>query len=183
MRSMGMIIPGQLLLGIVLWLTLVILAGMVLGWFWALRRLLAGQPLLPETPLVEGCQTPWGGGTVLLVFVVYVIGNVLAFEGYALATRDVATMKRVAGLAMPRGPAGPRSEPGKADQGAERASRERDHSGLNQHTQGPVTPAHSTETPSDAGSLSLTEMMFLQTAVNAVLLILMPLVVRTTSGA
>src|SRR5438045_907170 len=35
-RSMGMIIPGQLLLGIVLCLMLVILAGMVLGWFWAL---------------------------------------------------------------------------------------------------------------------------------------------------
>src|SRR5438067_11867896 len=84
-QSMGMMIPEQLLVGIVVWLVLALFWGMILSWIWALRRLLARQPLLPERPLVERGAAPWGGGTVLLVFVTYITGNVLAFEGYALA--------------------------------------------------------------------------------------------------
>jgi membrane protease YdiL (CAAX protease family) len=180
---MGMIIPEQFLLGIVVWLVLALFSGMILSWIWALRRLLARQPLLPERPLVERGAAPWGGGTVLLVFVTYVIGNVLAFEGYALATRGFGAAKPAARLAMAPGTDPQQSESGQADQGPIGAAREGDHPGAKTPTGGPTAGARSTDAGPDTGRLSVTEMMFVQTAISVVLLVLLPMLVRATSGA
>jgi membrane protease YdiL (CAAX protease family) len=156
---------------------------MILSWIWALRRLLARQPLLPERPLVERGAAPWGGGTVLLVFVTYIIGNVLAFEGYALATRGLGATKTAARLPMAPGPVPQQLESDQADQDPSGAAREGDHPGAKTPAGGPTAPARSTGAETETGRLSLTEMMFVQTAVSVVLLVLLPLLVRATSGA
>ncbi|HZW29820.1 MAG TPA: CPBP family intramembrane glutamic endopeptidase [Isosphaeraceae bacterium] len=179
---MGMIIPEQFLLAIVVWLALALFSGMVLSWIWALRRLVARQPLLPERPLVERNPPPWGGGTVLLVFVTYVLGNVLAFWGYARAT-GVAATEQAARITMVPATEAQQSESGKTDQGATARPREGDRPGSKTPATGPTASAHSPGAETDVEKLSLTELMAVQTAISLVLLVLVPWLVRAASGA
>jgi membrane protease YdiL (CAAX protease family) len=180
---MGMIIPEQILLGIVVWLVLALFSGMVLSWIWALRRLLGRQPLLPERPLVDCGPPPWGGGTVLLVIVTYLIGNALAIWGYALATQGVADAEQAARVMMAPGTEPQPSDSSRTDPGPTAAARQGDRPGAKRPAGGPPAPARSTDAGSEFGRVSLTELMLVQTAVSVVLLVLLPLVVRATSGA
>jgi membrane protease YdiL (CAAX protease family) len=180
---MGRIIPEQLLLGIVVWFLLALLSGMVVGWIWALRRLVAGQRLLPERPLVQRDPIRWGGGTVLLVFVTYLVGNVLGFECYALATRGVAGARRAVRMTLVPGSAPQQSQSGKADQGPIAAAPEGNQPESKEPTRGSSPPARSTEIETDVGRFSLAELMGVQTAISILLVVLLPGVVRANSGA
>ena len=42
---------------------------MFVAWIWLIWRFFTGQPILPESPMVRRRETPWGVGTVLVVFV------------------------------------------------------------------------------------------------------------------
>jgi membrane protease YdiL (CAAX protease family) len=178
-----MILPEQILLGIVVWLVLALFSGMVLSWIWALRRLWTRQPLLPERPLVESGPPPWGGGTVLLVIVTYLAGNALAIWGYVLATRGVAAAEQAARVTMAPGTEPQPSPSSPAGPGPSGAARQGDRPGAKAPAGGSTAPARSTDAGSDFGRVSLTELMWVQTAVSVVLLVLLPLVVRATSGA
>jgi membrane protease YdiL (CAAX protease family) len=173
-------VSDQVLLGLVSWLLLAIVLGIVLGWCWALRRLWAHQPLLPERPLVPPRAISWGW-TPLLVVVVYLAGNVLAFGGYALATRGVG-MKRPAGHAEPPEAKTERADSGKSSQKPSRESRRNDRGKSAGHPGHPAN-ASSSQVETDVTKISMTEMMFIQTAISAILLVLLPLVVRMSSGA
>src|SRR5262245_18067313 len=87
MHPMVWIARDQVLRSVAFWVLLAIFLGMVLSWFWRIHRLLTRQRILPESPLVRRGETPWGAGTTLLVFLVYVLGNLIALEIYVLATR------------------------------------------------------------------------------------------------
>jgi membrane protease YdiL (CAAX protease family) len=156
---------------------------MVVGCIWALRRLAAGQRLLPERPLVPRHRIPWGGGTVLLVFVTYLLGNILGFECYALATRGLAGARQAVRMTLAPGNAPRRLEAGQADQSPTDAPPQGNPPGSKQPAQGSSTPARSTEVQTDGGRFSLAEMMGVQTAISIVLVVLLPGLVRANSGA
>ncbi len=61
-----------------------IFVAMLLSWGWALRQIYAGRPLLPPT---KSADTPWGTGAVIILFVTYLMVQVLTLQGYLLLTR------------------------------------------------------------------------------------------------
>src|SRR5262249_46759094 len=102
MQAMAMIFRDQQFLqGIVLWVMLAILFGMVLSWGWAIRRLWSRLALLPAQPLVRRDETRWGAGTTLLVLLVYVLGTLMASKSYLLVTRGVRSMRPASGSVAP----------------------------------------------------------------------------------
>jgi membrane protease YdiL (CAAX protease family) len=96
MDTMALIEPVE----IVQRLIVVVLAAIVTSWTWLLWRLLTGQPVLPEQPLVDRRPPPWHFGTVLLVFLTYVFVTLFISINYPL----------VAGL-LPTVPPAPAVEP------------------------------------------------------------------------
>jgi membrane protease YdiL (CAAX protease family) len=46
---------------------------MIVSWVWLIWRMLTGQPILPERPLVSRGPIPWRAGTVFLIFVSFII--------------------------------------------------------------------------------------------------------------
>jgi membrane protease YdiL (CAAX protease family) len=172
---MGQFTTNDILLGIFTWMVLTILFGSLMSWIWTIRRLLNGRSVLPETPLVERGRTPWGAGTILLVVVAFVVVNVGAFSGYTLATRGRPpgkpadaphrVDKKEAGKL---GPAEAVGEPGAA--GPPRLAA----------AAGADRPRDSSSVP---GEVSLPELMFVQAVINSLLIVLLPLILRMTSGA
>ena len=160
MQPMGAIEPKQALLFLFIWVMLAIILGIGASWVWVLWRLLTGQRLLPEGPLVERRKTPWGSGTVLLAFLIYLVANILAFEGYIWATGGMSSEKPAVAPATPAGQAVEKKEPGD-----------------------PEKAAQSPRAKTEARKLSLVELMCVQATINAFLIVFLPLVVRETSGA
>jgi membrane protease YdiL (CAAX protease family) len=173
---MGAIEPKQVLLFLFGWIVLLILLGIGSSWVWVLWRLVTGQQLLPERSLVERRKTPWSSGTVLVVFLVYLLANVLAFQGYLWATGAMPDEQPAVAPATPvvnteSVAPGNAAEPaaGNGDRAEKRAST-------------PETPVQPALPKPEARKLTLIELMSIQGALTAFLIVFLPLVVRGTSG-
>jgi membrane protease YdiL (CAAX protease family) len=181
MQPMGAIEPRQALLFLFGWLVLAILLGIGASWVWVLRRLLMGQRLLPEGPLVERRRTPWGSGTVLLAFLIYLAANVLAFQGYIWATGGTWIEKPAVAPAMPVGKAMEKADSGDPGKAVEAQPGDDDRAAKRNRpleTPDPFPPAKP-----ETRKLSLVELMSIQAVVNMFLIVFLPVVVRGTSGA
>jgi membrane protease YdiL (CAAX protease family) len=152
---MGQLTTKEIQAGLLIWMGLAILFGSVASWIWAVRRLLRDEPILPERPMVEHRKPNWGWG-MLLVLLAFLVVNVGGFTGYAIATRGRTLGKR------PDAP--PRVEKKEAPK------------------PGPAGADHSREASPTPGDLSYPELMFVQAAINSLLIVLLPLILRVTAG-
>ena len=111
--------PNEILLSLLSTVLLAAFAGMFAAWGWLLNRLAHKQPVFAARPLAAGRETsweserdepgdslresrhpvgaparpPWGGWSIVLVMLVYVIVNVVVAETYAVATDRVARVR------------------------------------------------------------------------------------------
>ncbi len=174
---MGQLTTKEIQYGLLIWMMLAILFGSVVSWIWAVRRLLRDEPVLPDRPLVERRRPNWGWGT-LLVLVAVLLVNVGGFTGYAMATRGRMHGKRPDALARWRSR---RGSPEGRSRGRRKAAARPGPAGG-----GPPATAradHSREAGSTPGDLSYPELMFVQAAINSLLIVLLPLILRVTAGA
>jgi membrane protease YdiL (CAAX protease family) len=152
---MGQLTTKEIQSGLLIWMTLAILFGSFASWIWAARRLLRDEPVLPERPLVERRKPNWGWGMLLVIVAVLVV-NVGGFTGYAVATRGRTHGKRPDAPPRVEKKEAPKADPARAD--------------------------HSREASSTPGDLSYPELMFVQAAINSLLIVLLPLILRVTAG-
>jgi membrane protease YdiL (CAAX protease family) len=111
--------PKEILLSLLSTVLLTAFAGMFAAWGWLLNRLAHKQPVFPARPLAAGRETswapewdppgdslperkhptgalarpPWGGWSIVLLMLVYVVVNVAVAETYAVATDRVARVR------------------------------------------------------------------------------------------
>jgi membrane protease YdiL (CAAX protease family) len=170
--------PRLVLLHIIELVMLSILFGIGASWCWVLWSLLKGQPLLPEKPLVTRGKTPWGSGSVLLVFILYV-AVILLSQSYVLLTAGAS------GEGPPAVAAGALDEAHEAadsqDAGLAATPAAGDRAGKSD--QQPASPVPPGEAKKDAREFSLLESMSIQAVDETLLILLLPLVLRLTSGA
>jgi membrane protease YdiL (CAAX protease family) len=178
---MGAIEPKQVLPFLLGWFVLLILSGIGASWIWVAWRLLTGRRLLGDGPLVERRKTPWGSGTVLLIFVLYLVITVLAFEGYIWATGGMASEKPALTPAIAIDKAVGKTDSAAPAKAAE--SQPEDGGRAENPTPQPETPAQSPQPKAEVKKRSLVELMSVHAVVTAFLLVLLPVVVRETSGA
>ena len=76
--------PSEILLALLTMLFLSIFWAMFIAWTWMIWRLLTGQSIFPERPLVTRGEPSWGAGTVLLVFLSYIGVSFLISVSYPL---------------------------------------------------------------------------------------------------
>jgi membrane protease YdiL (CAAX protease family) len=181
----------EILLIVLLLFVVYLVAAMFAAEGWVLYRLLRGQRVLPESPLVSRRPVPWGLWTVLLTLALYFAVNIGAFVVYAKLTgRLPARFVRppAAPAAAPneahatpddappveRKPAAAKVEPGNKKPIAE--SKPHRSAAKDQ----PVSGASGKPTAPDLG-ISLTEGLAMQAVINVILLILLPLLLRLTS--
>jgi membrane protease YdiL (CAAX protease family) len=156
-RSIPFMVPftvTDILRGMLHWLILAIMCGVLACWVWVIHTWLSRRTLWPETPLVERRPAPWGFWTILLVLATYAFVSHHALKRYALATRGKAAIVRA-------------EAPARIEKGAEE----------------PGPNARHDEAESLPYGLSLTELMFVQAAINSLLIVVVPVMVRWTSGA
>jgi membrane protease YdiL (CAAX protease family) len=175
---MGQLTTTNLVRGLLNWVLLTILFGVIASWIGVFRQLLRREPLLPRTPLVERRKPPWGVGTVLLVMVVYFVGGSYAMKGYALATRgERLKVREDAPIRIDQRDARPNAGAGRVEAGPGRPGDPRPHAPR------AVPPGRPDEAESLPWGLSLTELMVLQGTISSVLIVLLPCLARLTSGA
>jgi membrane protease YdiL (CAAX protease family) len=165
---MFQISASEIFLSLLSSLLMVVFAGMILVWSWALWRLKSGLSILPEQPLVSGGRVTWGLGTVFLVLLLYVAVNFASQWGYLWATGRLPKRQPPVPMAI----AGPNPIPKQPNAEA---------------VPGPSlarSPASTAaESSADREILLQTEVMFMVSTIDSVLLIMIPLLVRLTSGA
>jgi membrane protease YdiL (CAAX protease family) len=190
--------PAEILFALLFLLLLSLIAGMFLVWGWVLQQLLSRRPILPERRMVIRRQVPWNAGTVLLVVLVCLIVGYQISRAYTLATGRMPVKQPVA----PEAAAGRNRKPheeiknpipavsGEAntktpaqDQAVD--GQPRGHQAA--ATTPPVVkdrhPGAGTEPAPRAPADSMTEMMAVSALTDIVLLMLLPVLVRITSGA
>ncbi len=145
--------PAQILLALLVFMLLATVSSMIMAWGWLIWRLLTQQSILPEQPIVTRRDPTWGLWSVLLIIVVYGAVGLILPNGYALATG------RVRGRQTPP-PAVKNEIPAVA-------------------AENPLSTNPDGEEP----IFAFTEMMFVNAVGQVVLLVLVPLVLRLTSGA
>ena len=74
----------EILLALLTMLLLSTFWSMFVAWVWLIWRLLTGQSVFPEHPMVTRGEPSWGAGTVLIVFLSYVGISVLVSMSYPL---------------------------------------------------------------------------------------------------
>jgi membrane protease YdiL (CAAX protease family) len=200
MHPMSAIGPKEVLVFFLGWILLVILLGIGASWIGVIWNLMTGQRILPERPLVERRKIPWSSGTVLIVFLVYLAANILAFQGYLWATGATPEEKPALEPAIPVAKTAEKKDsanPEKAGSAepvdphvinlsvtipsAEKAGTA--EPGDVDRTGHRDTPAQPPSDSVEARRLTLIEMMSVQAAVNAFLVVFLPMVLRGTSGA
>jgi membrane protease YdiL (CAAX protease family) len=164
----------EVLIALLTGLMAMVFVGMIGVWGWAIWRLVTGRRILPERPMVSGARATWGLGTVLLVLLLYGAVNFLSQWGYlwaagrlpkkpSAAPRAVAVAGAVADQTPIDKEKGPETHPdpnlAKLSKPAADSSRD------------------------EQESLLQTEVMFLVSVIDSVLLVLIPLLVRSVSGA
>lgn len=160
-------------------LLMAVLLGMLSAWAWALGRMWKGLPILTCDYARPLKRAPWGGMTVLSLVILYVCVNISVTWIYAAATgRHLPRLVRAAETQdVARGPAKAIDQPKNADKAPApgEAAAEEQHKDMKA---GPPEPV-----AEDAPEQSLAERM-LQSAVSiGLLLVLVPALVRRTSGA
>jgi membrane protease YdiL (CAAX protease family) len=75
---------AEVLVPLLSMLLLLICWAMFVAWAWLIWRLVTGQSILPERPLVTRGEPLWGAGTILLVFLSYVGVSFLISISYPL---------------------------------------------------------------------------------------------------
>jgi membrane protease YdiL (CAAX protease family) len=185
--------PAQLALALMTMVMLSALLAMFAGWAWMFWRLATGQTLLPSQPLVSLSPPTWRGGTVFLAFSTYVVMNVVVAGLYArtagrLPRKPATELKSpVEPVKQPEAAKTPRgSKP--ADTKSNPIGQPKDAAGKIEV--GPPSEATDGENPSkpkesdddDAGKFSLIEQMFMVSVINCFLLVVLPVLIRVTSG-
>jgi membrane protease YdiL (CAAX protease family) len=169
---MATISPEEVLIAFVHWLLVMVVVGMIGVWGWAIWRLRSGRRILPEQPMVSGARATWGSGTVLLVLLLYVAVSFLSQWGYLWAAGRLPGKPSAA----PRAVAVAVADPTPIDK----------QKGTATHPDPtPVKPSKPVADKSRDERVSLvqTEVMFLVSVIDSVLLVLIPLMVRWLSGA
>ena len=160
------------------WMILIIFLGIAASWIGIIWNLLSGHRVLPERPLVAHRPLPWGSGSVLLVFLVFLGANKVAFDGYMQVSGTTMSKKPKIAAPMPQAQEGAveKKVVTKSPKGDSPISEENEHP----MPDGPAEPRVAHEEPRE---LSLIEQMGVQSVVNAFLLVLLPRLLRRTSGA
>jgi len=189
--------PSAILLAVLLMLLMGVVAAIFMAWGWLIWRMMTGQPILPESPLVKRGEPPWRLGTILVVVLAYIAVSLLASFGYyLLAGTTVARAHAPArvGSEVKAGQHDERVEP------LDRAEVRKDgkQSGMQGEKHGSSPPAPPQAAAKVAGGpqgphpaqqmdvekkVSWTHMMLLNSLVDIALLMLTPYVVSKTSGA
>jgi membrane protease YdiL (CAAX protease family) len=177
MHPMSAIGPKEVLVFLLGWILLVILLGIGASWIGVIWNLMTGQRILPERPLVERRKIPWSSGTVLIVFLVYLAANILAFQGYLWATGATPEEKPALEPAMPVAKVAEKKDSANPEKAGSAEPGDGDRIGDRD------TPAEPPSASVEARRLTLIEMMSVQAGVNAFLVVFLPLVLRGTSGA
>lgn len=161
-------------------LILAIVFGAIATWVWMLPRLFRDEPLLPEGPIVERRRTPWGIGTILLVLAAYVLVSRYAFETYGRAAHP-GRAKAHHRVEKKGGQAPDLAKPGPADQEPPGRAPAQPPPAKPDAGQ----PANPVANEADELPYGLTpfEAMSIQGAINALFILLVPLLARLTSGA
>jgi membrane protease YdiL (CAAX protease family) len=178
---MGPHITTEILRAVVLGMILTILFGAIASWIWTIGRLLRGESLLPDTPLVERRKPPWGLGTILLILVAYIVVSHQAFVRFATADRAEPPGEAVEAPApAATGKHGPVKAQAKNEgEAAHEPERNPPHEPAGQTP----APPNGKEADSLPNGVSPLELMTIQGAVNGVFILLLPLLARLTSGA
>lgn len=153
--------------------------GVFWAWGWALRQLWTGRGLLDNVRLSALREAPWGAPTILAVVFLYVLVNYSVFRGYAAATARH----------LPRPPQADqqKNEPDKPDKDARDKAIEK-----NPPIAEVVPPARPGEKPeqkerampvAEPATQTEAEVLAQLAVINTLLLILVPALVRLTSGA
>lgn len=167
---MSPVTSRELLLGLLTWMVLTLVFGAITSWIWAIRRLARSEPILPREPLIERRKPAWGWG-ILLVLISFVVVNVGGFSAYTLATRGRPSRKHAELKAQP-----PKVVAKKNDAAAAGKGHASDQSSE------PHAAESSTKADGPPGTLSWLEIMFVQAAINSTLIVLLPLLLRVSSG-
>jgi membrane protease YdiL (CAAX protease family) len=179
--SMDQPIATEILRGVLLWMMWAIFFGTIASWLWTIRRLLRGQAILPESPIVERRKPPWGLGTIFLMLVVYVIVTHFGLTRYAAATRGEPAPGRVKpAIRVDQANQKPRFLKAEGPRAEEKP---RKPDGREPHEPLVEPPARPDENEAEPWGLSLTELMFVQAAISVLLIVLLPGLARLTSGA
>jgi membrane protease YdiL (CAAX protease family) len=185
--------PAQLALALLTTVLLSALLAMFVGWGWMFWRLATGQSLLPSQPLVSLSPPSWRGGTVLLAFSIYVVMNVLVAGVYARALGRVP--RKPAPAVKPAGESIKQRESADGEHGSKPADKRANPVVLRKDVAGKIDAkqAHGTtdgekapkptESDEEDGTFSRTEQMFLVSLINCLLLVVLPILTRATSGA
>ena len=136
-------------------LLLAILASMIMAWGWLIWRLLTRQPILPEQPMVARREPTWGSGDG--------VARSLCFTWLW----DSSLLARLR--------LGDWTWPGASDAGRR----------LSRTTVQPIAAEKQRQhdPKADEPTFAMTEMMFVNAVAQVVMLVLVPLVLRWTSGA
>jgi len=176
---MDRITPEVFVFSILFTLLIAAFLGMLWAWAWALGRIWKGLPLVAQDDAKPLKPAPWGGLTVLSLVLLYLGVNVTVTRIYAAATgRHLPHFAKAA-----ENQVGAR-EPGKAiDQpgNAEKAPGPRVAATTGQSKDG--NAGLQVPGPEAPPEQSLAEQMFQFAVSNGLLLILVPVFVRFTSGA
>jgi membrane protease YdiL (CAAX protease family) len=185
----------EMLLAVLLSLLVAMVAGMICVWAWVVRGLITGRPILPEAPLVERSDAPWGARTVLLTILLYLAVNLSIEQGYALATGRLPAKSPPVSAPdhtareTPKNPLAAPSEPTVTEQpptalvrGDAPGSRAAGNPAGTSEKERLRAVAPNSPRPDDE-IFNQTETMTLLGISDVVLLILLPLLVRLTSGA
>ncbi len=184
---------AQLALALLSMVLLSTILAMFAGWSWMFWRLATGQSLLRGQPLVSLSPPGWRGGTVLLAFSTYVVMNVLVAGLYARAQGRVP--RKPAPAVKPATESVKQREPAKGTHGSKPGETKEKPSGPPKDVVGKIDakPAHGAadganppkpdESDEEDRTFSLTEQMFLVSVINCLLLVVLPVLVRATSGA
>jgi membrane protease YdiL (CAAX protease family) len=161
------------LIALLVWLLLMILAGTICVWTWVIGRLLTGRPILPEQPLVSAVRASWGAGSVLLVILLYAVVSMLFQWGYMRATGR-----------LPAKPSAAQRDGAVNVANSTLTSKDKTTATRDVADSAKTTKPFDGKSKDHKQSLPVeTEGMFLLSVVNSLFVVLIPLIVRFTSGA
>jgi len=190
--------PAEILFALLGLLLCSLIAGMFLTWGWVVQQLALRRPILPEQPMVIDRQTPWGMGTVLLVVLVYLIVSGAITLAYTKATGRSPVEPPAAPKAVTERSREPHEVKGPAPAESGEARTELPAAGPGVDGQLPPRQAAATaprevkaprasappaEPATAEPASSQIEKMAVFLVTDLVLIVLLPLIVRMTSGA
>jgi membrane protease YdiL (CAAX protease family) len=189
---------NEVALATLLLLMLALVTAMLLASGWVVYRFLTSRPILPDRPIVNRRPVPWNLGTVVLVILVYPVVSCEMPRAYDLATGrkpvkpavvvDAAAERQgkapgAARIPIPFEPGAANGKAGSNDQFVDSARPSHPTPPARAaNVKNPKALAFQTKSSRLEGAYSMTEMMAILALTNLALLILLPLVLRMTSG-